>query len=1069
MGTSAMKKSVILLLLLVFAVTVFAQYPYQYHYTNEIGVINSSGDWVSINDIFYTQKLCIGNVCRTTWPGSSGDSGVWNVSGDNVYRLTGNVGIGISEPISRMHINTTKSATPVFRIQEFYESGNATYLDLYSDGLIAYSFENETPFGTLVLGALGEGNQSISLVNEKGVNLHMNRDGNIGIGTTEPQSALDVNGTVRIYDKIDSNLEIASLVGEGTSALFFTQRAPGYDTTLGVEYVDQILKVRARVDDRILETWREDELVGLNGVWCNPFNEIGYPGADWACDTNSLDHYAEYYHPELSSLVTFAWVGPDRYMWVHDGEFDKEWRHDLMLGGNGTWCKKDSDWACDVNALDFYAEYPHPTFGNKIVQIAGVKDTRYMYILGETEQFWTKHPLFYLWCEQGVEFACELLENQQSLDYYSEYYHESLETLVTIVGYNETRWFMHHNEIQQLINFNQSFYLREDKKGIREDVLTGKNPALGQTGVWCTGGTLEAGNYSGIIVENDIDFEGIDVFCDVESFDYYTEYWHPYYDGIATAVGIGTERYHFNHKDVIRLIANYTADDTVPASEIFNRSDKRGIRVDTMIGSDGVWCLNESNREQGRHLGHEDFCDATKLDYYHEFVHPNYLGITEVVGMGVDRYTNVALTDPRSWSDNLWDLEAGEDVIWIKDTVLGPQGDWCSRDPGSFACSSDFSSLDYYVEYQHPSFNSLITLVGIGPDRWMRVHNFDNVSAWREDVLVGENGAWCPQNQPESSDPHESYNWACEVDTLDYYSEYYHPWFKSMVTFAGVGEQRYVWVHDGNNSKPWRKDVLLGEDGAWCQDLTFEHDNFEYVYPPQPWACNLSSLDYYNEYVHPLFDNLLTIVGSDTKRWIGFHHGLDVSNRKIESFDVFRIHPDGSIYIPELESVTSVNNFLVVGDNGKVQKRTISTNIPNRWLGDTGLDGQIYRNGRVGIGTSSPKDALHVKGGAVITDNLFITNSNRGIFFDEYEQYRFGIFQNNENALEIRSLNRPVFIDSGNVGIGTNNPDAKLRVAGDIRAQNYVSADGSVGVDGSFMSQDGKNVTVKNGLIVAIE
>lgn len=65
------------------------------------------------------------------------------------------------------------------------------------------------------------------------------------------------------------------------------------------------------------------------------------------------------------------------------------------------------------------------------------------------------------------------------------------------------------------------------------------------------------------------------------------------------------------------------------------------------------------------------------------------------------------------------------------------------------------------------------------------------------------------------------------------------------------------------------------------------------------------------------------------------------------------------------------------------------------------------------------------------------------------------------------SMTKHIF-PAGNVGVGTTNPYEKLEIDGNIKATGYKSADGSAGASGSFTSQDGKTITVKNGLITNI-
>ena len=48
-------------------------------------------------------QLCIGADCRSEWPAGSGSNDRWTLTGSDVYRGSGKVGIGISAPVARHH------------------------------------------------------------------------------------------------------------------------------------------------------------------------------------------------------------------------------------------------------------------------------------------------------------------------------------------------------------------------------------------------------------------------------------------------------------------------------------------------------------------------------------------------------------------------------------------------------------------------------------------------------------------------------------------------------------------------------------------------------------------------------------------------------------------------------------------------------------------------------------------------------------------------------------------------------------------------------------------------------
>jgi hypothetical protein len=116
-----------------------------------------------------------------------------------------------------------------------------------------------------------------------------------------------------------------------------------------------------------------------------------------------------------------------------------------------------------------------------------------------------------------------------------------------------------------------------------------------------------------------------------------------------------------------------------------------------------------------------------------------------------------------------------------------------------------------------------------------------------------------------------------------------------------------------------------------------------------------------------------------------------------------------------------VQNFNQVGIGGDV----------------TGSSAKLYVNGNVGIGTTTPSTRLNVLQTANDgTDGIRTTAANPG---GNFTLYHGG---DGTGRLRVGTVDTMVLTNTGNVGIGTTGPQAKLHVIGDIKAQGKIHPKG---------------------------
>ena len=129
----------------------------------------------------------------------------WTISGSNIYRNTGKVGIGTATPTNKLHIFGSENI-PLLNVEQ---NGWGRALRIYSHNVCGIWVEHAGNHGVRITNAVGDGihvenahNNGIYVNSADGWAGYFNGDGyfggDVGIGTSSPSVKLDVNGTVKM-------------------------------------------------------------------------------------------------------------------------------------------------------------------------------------------------------------------------------------------------------------------------------------------------------------------------------------------------------------------------------------------------------------------------------------------------------------------------------------------------------------------------------------------------------------------------------------------------------------------------------------------------------------------------------------------------------------------------------------------------------------------------------------------------------------------------------------------------------------------------------------------------------
>jgi hypothetical protein len=172
--------------------------------TGNVGIgTTSPGAKLHVVGNVRADQFCLGNNCITNWP--SGGTNYWILSGNSLYATPTNVniGIGTNNPQSYIHINSNSSNDWIsFRIDR-----------------------NNSPQWTFG----NSSNNSFYIDSQQGGGrvLTLTPSGNVGIGTTNPQSKLHIYSTyswdaLTIESGSSAGINIKSRNNNGAGFIYFT-------------------------------------------------------------------------------------------------------------------------------------------------------------------------------------------------------------------------------------------------------------------------------------------------------------------------------------------------------------------------------------------------------------------------------------------------------------------------------------------------------------------------------------------------------------------------------------------------------------------------------------------------------------------------------------------------------------------------------------------------------------------------------------------------------------------------------------------------------------------------------
>ena len=202
-----------------------------------------------------------------TWqsPGSGGGIPLWTESGSNLYRTSGNIGIGTSNPNVKLDVNGSaiigdNTSSSFLHVGDNYNSTASNSINpgiyVYKNGLISYGLKLQwtgSEYGTMMFGPnsanrflsfgkVGSALEDDDMIEYMRIDLD---NGNVGIGTTNPSAKLDVIGQVKIRGGSPGSGKV--LTSDATGLATWQTPAAGGGSTLWTESGSNIYRTNGKV------------------------------------------------------------------------------------------------------------------------------------------------------------------------------------------------------------------------------------------------------------------------------------------------------------------------------------------------------------------------------------------------------------------------------------------------------------------------------------------------------------------------------------------------------------------------------------------------------------------------------------------------------------------------------------------------------------------------------------------------------------------------------------------------------------------------------------------------------